>query len=179
MTRCSGITLYGRRCKNNTKGKFCNVHNKTMCGICLEETSTISLSCSHTFCKSCIYLWIIERENSATCPMCRCFIDIEIKNKAIEWGEEKRIIYRCEVTMYPLINIDHSDALKLLKYCNIKTHSYYTDFGFRIHYSKIMKNEEYKLIFEKLQKLKVIVQCYFKTSEMNGLYYPSLYKFIL
>jgi hypothetical protein len=67
--RCTEITLRNKQCKKRKKGEsYCFMHYKE-CSICYEEIKDkISLECNHSFCKECIYRWVVK---SGTCPMCR------------------------------------------------------------------------------------------------------------
>jgi hypothetical protein len=71
--RCLEITLKNKRCKKRKQGEsYCNIHYKE-CSICYDELKNkLSLQCGHSFCKECIYRWIVK---SGTCPMCRRFVE--------------------------------------------------------------------------------------------------------
>ena len=43
------------------------------CPICFEEKELATLDCDHKVCSMCIIKWASE---NATCPICRCDIDI-------------------------------------------------------------------------------------------------------
>ena len=67
--RCLEITKKGSRCKKRKMGDlYCGLHHLE-CSICYDEVKNkVSLGCNHSFCKDCIYRWIVKAGN---CPMCR------------------------------------------------------------------------------------------------------------
>jgi hypothetical protein len=67
--RCVEITLRNTQCKKRKRGEsFCCMHYKE-CSICIQEMKDrVTLDCSHSFCKECIYYWLVKAGN---CPMCR------------------------------------------------------------------------------------------------------------
>lgn len=56
------------------------------CSICRENKCNVQTSCNHTFCESCIKIWL---KTNNTCPCCRHFIANTlfqpIQLKAIKW----------------------------------------------------------------------------------------------
>ena len=44
-----------------------------ICPICIESSCDIQTSCNHTFCESCIQIWINSNKN--TCPYCRTCLE--------------------------------------------------------------------------------------------------------
>ncbi len=67
--RCIEITLRNTQCKKRKKGEsYCHMHFKE-CSICYDEIKNkVSLECNHSFCRDCIYRWVVK---SGNCPMCR------------------------------------------------------------------------------------------------------------
>lgn len=49
-----------------------------LCPICLENTVSISLPCSHFFCEKCIKGWVIKTDS---CPICRFKLKYNTQNK--------------------------------------------------------------------------------------------------
>lgn len=79
--RCTEITLRNTQCKKRKKGEsYCSMHYKE-CSICYEEIKNkVSLECNHSFCKDCIYRWIVKAGN---CPMCRTTVQYRERLDAI------------------------------------------------------------------------------------------------
>jgi hypothetical protein len=79
--RCLEITLRNTRCKKRKKGEtYCSMHYKE-CSICYDEIKDKhSLECEHSFCKECIYRWIVK---AGTCPMCRKCVEYRERLDAI------------------------------------------------------------------------------------------------
>jgi hypothetical protein len=172
MDKCYTVTLSGHKCKNRTKNGVCHVHipkDQNECGICLGKLNC-RLECSHFFCKKCIFLWIIEKEGYATCPTCRHVINNSIEKEAIIWGQKHDLVYSAEATIYPLSYLDDLEALQLMAYNNIHYGVAYTEFKI----NEILRNEESKKIFEKLEKMSIKITLYVKKNK----HIPGLHKFI-
>ena len=73
--RCVALCKNSKRCKKKVFSGCCNIHkNHEICTICLNNCtfgSYKTLGCTHIFCKSCIYTWIIPNN---TCPNCRTYV---------------------------------------------------------------------------------------------------------
>lgn len=98
MYRCNGITKCNRRCKLKKKlTSFCKIHENNVCSICLnfiQESSSISLSCKHNYCKDCILRWICINK---TCPVCRELVNESLISQSIEYGlNNKLLVYIIE-----------------------------------------------------------------------------------
>ena len=177
--RCSATCLTGLRCKRNVKfGDSCWTHSpKEMseCTICLEDSIktskyNIKLDCKHVFCKICIFTWIIEKEINIKCPTCRASINKYIVENAMQWGEKENILYRQELTIYPLDKLNQYE----LNYMNIFFIHFrsmvITEIFFQ-NISKIMKElEETNLIFEKLKLLSYKVYPLIKKNNFQKLH---------
>jgi hypothetical protein len=95
MYRCNGITKCNKRCKLKKKlSSFCKIHENNVCSICLsfiQKSSSISLSCEHSYCKNCILNWICINK---TCPVCRGVVNESLIAQSIEYGlNNKLLIY--------------------------------------------------------------------------------------
>ena len=79
--RCIGITRENIQCKKRKNGEsYCHIHY-IECSICYEEVKNkVSLECNHSFCKDCIYRWIVKAGN---CPMCRRTVRYPVRLDAI------------------------------------------------------------------------------------------------
>jgi len=79
--KCRGNTIAGNGCKNlgiyeSGMDMFCRHHvpkQQDKCVICLGGLYDVrSISCGHTFHKSCIEKWIRKKNN---CPICRTLVN--------------------------------------------------------------------------------------------------------
>lgn len=126
MPRCIADTIKGARCKRNAcrDSDVCSTHytqnkntqeaqkqeeeNAEKCPICLEslyKTSTITTTCNHKFCTSCLVNHMNSRALKAAtilspqpcaCPMCRTPISHE---SMMEFSVEYEYIKTCERMM--------------------------------------------------------------------------------
>jgi hypothetical protein len=122
---CEATTLKGKRCKKKKNGEhFCTIHNPDykriekeieVCSICLEQPFVKwKLGCNHHFCQECIFTWICK-SNNTDCPMCRKFIDDSyLKNNAINYGLNNKLLYRSFITIYKtcLLSPEEYDSVK-------------------------------------------------------------------
>jgi hypothetical protein len=111
MTRCCAKTLKGSRCKKSTLSgsKLCwNHEEKNICGICLDESvkksdTNVLLNCNHTFCKKCIYVWIMNKQSKdACCPNCRIHVGNDVIDSSEIWGEQTGILISIDVFYYSI-----------------------------------------------------------------------------
>ena len=98
MPRCTSHTCEGKRCKLSGS-PVCHIH--TMCAICLNivDKEKEKLSCGHTFCRTCIFEWLIEKE---TCPCCRKTVDDLTKYRAVTTAFQKGKFYKVTEIRYNL-----------------------------------------------------------------------------
>ena len=135
MSRCSGLTLKGHVCKK-TGDPFCKIHVLSECGICLEtifknSCGSVKLECGHSFCRSCINTWIIEKNCKSTCPMCRVQILPEELKNATYWGIKNEVLYKVKVYFYPIHKLDSMDNFILKFFFNISKTFSITDQQFQ------------------------------------------------
>lgn len=88
--QCEGFTKNGQRCKKTCpEGKTkCHIHLNDSCPICMNimnENTSRTLECGHTFHTACIDRW---RRRSHTCPNCRAPFDQQV--------------YKVKITIDPL-----------------------------------------------------------------------------
>jgi hypothetical protein len=114
MSRCEAICKTGRRCKKRTIIKdTCYIHLPELCSICLNKPKCYTvLSCSHIFCKDCIYRWI---DHSDYCPNCRS--EVTLFNIQESYGYLVSIGYYVEIsnTIYSF-NFSENEDLYYLVY---------------------------------------------------------------
>ena len=81
LSNCCGITLKNKPCKKRKMGdRYCNIHYKE-CSICCDEINEpVKLDCNHSFCKECIYHWLVKAGN---CPYCRTVVSYPRRLDAI------------------------------------------------------------------------------------------------
>ena len=152
-TRCEAITLKGRRCtKKRVCDHFCKIHHPEYnnCPVCyyhIEEK--VILSCSHSFCKECIFTWICK--NKLTCPMCRTEIkDEQLLSMAWKYGVEKKLLHLINVSIY-YTNVLTQDEYNLIEDVIVKNQSRIlntADFLFVV----LNLNTETETVFNKLTK---------------------------
>ena len=101
MTRCTAKTCSGKRCKLNGS-PLCHIH--TVCAICLcpAEKDNEKLRCRHTFCRTCIFEWLIEKE---TCPCCRQTVDEFTKYRAVNTAFQKGKLFKVTEIRYDLSSL--------------------------------------------------------------------------
>ncbi len=82
-----------------------------VCSVCIEPFNLkIKLECSHSFCKECIYRWMVK---NFTCPICRSVIND--KKDFIEYAIENRIYVRMKKYAIKLdLNEDDLEMLSLV-----------------------------------------------------------------
>ena len=101
MPRCTAKTCSGKRCRL-TGSPFCHVH--TACAICLcqVEKENETLDCGHTFCRTCIFEWLIEKK---TCPCCRQTVDEFTKFRAVDKALCEGKLYKVTEVRYDLSSL--------------------------------------------------------------------------
>lgn len=102
MTRCSAKTCSGKRCKL-TGSPLCHIHQYE-CAICLcpAEKDSEKLGCGHTFCRTCIFEWLIEKR---TCPCCRKTVDEFTKYRAVDKALKEGKLYKVTEIRYDLSSL--------------------------------------------------------------------------
>jgi len=176
MTRCEGTCLTRKRCKKNAiKDSLCWNHSPESkelieCGICLKDVlknnkNNERLDCGHIFCKKCIYTWIIEKEETATCPMCRNKIAFFFILNAREWGFSKGLVLEVKITTYPLTELEHSEFLFFASFCRFARPSGLTDEHFHLIHGIIKYNQECNKIFQKLKEKSITQSIFVKKNE--------------
>jgi hypothetical protein len=165
MSRCSAITLSGKRCKKNaTCNGVCWIHGpKEMneCGICLSESvkytnRNVNLDCGHIFCSECIYKWTLERGIYSSCPMCRVKIEDRIIFLGQRWALQNGLLRRVETVCYPLNRLEEFDAMYMSAFCDFMSSTALRDSDFQILEQRIKQNQDNNYIFEKLKELSYI-----------------------
>jgi len=170
MHRCAGTCVTGSRCKNKTSDTLCHVHTKKeVCSICLNENfknskSATTLECKHTFCKSCINNWIVEKGTNANCPMCRKYVSDWEFNCAEHWGINQGLIYYAEVVIYNINLLEIYESLFLSMVLNIFETRSYSDSEFQDLQNSI--NSDNKELFNKLIETKFVVNMCVKSGTL-------------
>ena len=101
MPRCTAKTCQGKRCKLSGS-PLCHIHTEALqCAICLNkvEKDSETLGCGHTFCRTCIFEWLIEKY---TCPCCRKTVDNFMKYRAMTTAYHKGKLYKVTEVRYDL-----------------------------------------------------------------------------
>jgi len=104
-----------------------------MCPICfdnMKNTNTITTKCNHTFCNSCLKIWL---KNNNNCPLCRNILNdrsvIQTENIS-PLPPPQPIKYRVTYTYQPLtfigtlVSIYDDTRTKCYKFINIEQSSY-------------------------------------------------------
>ena len=116
--QCSAITLKGNQCKIICKNEFCHIHIEN-CSICLNTfKSKVKLSCSHQFCKNCIYKWMLTNNS---CPMCRK--DINYQKGFVKYAFENKFYINLKKYDIIISNLP-SKELDMLSLFNIYVGSF-------------------------------------------------------
>ena len=169
MPRCKGTCVTGRRCKKTvSNGELCSVHRpKEMvdCSICMNEivknsNLNVKLECEHIFCKDCIYRWIVENNNSSSCPCCRASISLYHHKTANIWGLTNNYLFSSVTHYYNFNVLPEIDALILITYLysgEIIERYVMTDKEFRVIEENMKNNINFYEIF-KILKEKVIIK---------------------
>jgi len=104
MPRCTAHTCSGKRCKL-TGSPLCHIHTDgPQCAICLNnvEKDSEKLGCGHTFCRTCIFEWLIEKK---TCPCCRQTVDEFTKFRAVDKALCEGKLYKVTEVRYDLSSL--------------------------------------------------------------------------
>ena len=104
MPRCTAHTCAGKRCKL-TGSPLCHIHTDgPQCAICLNnvEKDSEKLGCGHTFCRTCIFEWLIEKK---TCPCCRQTVDEFTKFRAVDKALCEGKLYKVTEVRYDLSSL--------------------------------------------------------------------------
>jgi hypothetical protein len=122
--RCKGTTLKGKRCKLISCSDFCYHHSpKPECSICYETVvSEVKLDCNHSFCKNCIYRWLIETQN---CPYCRSEVN-DCVEEVVKYGISNKLL-ACVTDNIVDISSLSQDELDSIDFFGIKTHFFMLD----------------------------------------------------
>ena len=163
MTKCVGTCVTGKKCKNSVifGTKKCWTHSdKEMneCGVCFDERYThsknnIEINCGHVFCKKCIFTWIIEKGHSASCPKCRALISNYFHVEAYIWGQTTGVLYRPEVTIYPLNKLDSFDKMYISIFVDRFMNNAIDNETFILFEERIKEHPKFDVIFQKLKTL--------------------------
>ena len=102
MPRCTAKTCSGKRCKL-TGSPLCHLH-RDECSICLctADKDSEKLRCGHTFCRTCIFEWLIEKQS---CPCCRQTVDEFTKYRAVQKALCEGKLYRVTEIRYDLSSL--------------------------------------------------------------------------
>ena len=104
MPRCTAHTCQGKRCKL-TGTPLCHIHTEALdCAICLNkvEKENEKLECGHTFCRTCIFEWLIEKK---TCPCCRKTVNEFTKYRAVNTALNEGKLYKVTEIRYDLSSL--------------------------------------------------------------------------
>jgi hypothetical protein len=86
------------------------------CPICLEPNCNTMLKCSHQYCNSCVYGWLIKDDVvvNDTCPLCRHVININTIRNLYSIGTEKKVLYEngIDIGIYNMILEETKDTHK-------------------------------------------------------------------
>jgi len=102
MPRCTARTCQGKRCKL-TGSPLCHLH-RDECSICLctADKDSEKLRCGHTFCRTCIFEWLIEKQS---CPCCRKTVDEFTKYRAVQKALCEGKLYKMKEIQYNLSSL--------------------------------------------------------------------------
>jgi hypothetical protein len=176
MERCSGICITKKRCKKNAiKDSFCWIHSPHQremieCGICLRDVlknnkNNERIDCGHVFCKECIYTWIIEKEETANCPMCRNKISMYFISCARNWGLSVGLLLRIKITIYPINVLDNSELVFFFSFFKVIIPCGIIDENFSLMSMLIKDDQECTIIFEKLKEKSTMHTLYIKKNQ--------------
>ena len=157
MVQCSGICVTGNQCKN--KGNpFCSKHWPFECGVCLESLHRINgvkIYCGHVFCQKCLYTWIIEKHDKATCPLCRSNISHFTIQKGYQWGEKHDLIYYPTVVCHSLKELLPHQRDYIVDYFKMYKGIAVEDSVFQELLQLFLLNQENANIYEKLTETNI------------------------
>ena len=166
MNRCKAITCLGNQCKNKTNDEYCYIHIPIECSICMNNicSKIVLKNCKHTFCKNCIYEWLIH---NSTCPLCRTNADTTEIVNSLCYGISNEKIFEVREYIYHLGSLNYDDYNIFVNSCN--------NFQFNIWfspeswYSFLSEINENEILFNIFKKIHVTMNTTFQ------LYIPEIY----
>ena len=147
------------------------------CSICLNKIDTNSSfiklkNCDHLYCKSCIFEWILIKNN---CPYCRIGVSDNEISDACDYGILNNTHIKVNSTNIILSNLNSDEYGIIINY--IKINDFLKKTEWKILMNKIIKDQKILNIFIKTKYIKKI--CYFKKNEdtlnlLEGVYYFTI-----
>jgi len=168
--RCMAITGRNTCCRriNNFVSEYCNQHDNIIqeqpefqdCCICLDSINIpVKLdNCIHSFCRNCIYKWIVSNN---TCPTCRSIVPMETCNTALRSLLFTEYLIDIQFVEYSVTTLNPEELIIFNNHFGINF-KYFTPYNMLKYYQLLNLVEPVKGIFDKIKIITAIK--YFKSS---------------